>query len=191
MTVRFYIQRIDMKKLRLLLAAAVSVLLAASCQNSGDDKLELDPVSATFRFVASEDIQALYEIKMYWNYDEGKESSVNISCKDDLDDSFKVSSVNPMKYLFRACHFSVGSFTRTTTIKYRLVLKRKSSVAIDPEKKYDIAFGQDLVTYDGNKVSPTENMMFASQGMKGERVESYVDNIREFYEEDKYAEIGF
>lgn len=178
-----------MKKLGFLILAAVS-LLCIACQPE-DKKDNVPAVSATFRFVASEDFQKLYDTKCFWSCEGVAESNFVVKCNDELDKSFVFTNNSYSKDLVKAGTFTFGSFTKSTTVCYRLTITRNNSVRIDPEKKYNICFGQDLTTVGEDKVSSTESRIFGYQGVTGEKVEEIVDLlIRDFFEEDKYADIS-
>jgi len=174
-----------MKKSGLLLALAVATIFCAACQKD-NKKDNVAETSVTFRFVATEDLQNLYEIKFFWSVGGGTETTGNVTCNQELDEKFVFANLSSMKPYLKGYTYTAKGFTTSTQIDYRLTFTRKASVQIDTTAKYNIVFGQDLTTYGNDYVASTDCQILGFKGLKGSKVEEYVDRaICEFYEEDK------
>lgn len=167
-----------MKKLfTLFCAAVVAATMFSSCDGQKEEPTKRTPTSTTavMRFVSTQDLTDFYDISITYTIPGSDAKTVKLVFDKEITSAdFPLTAINAgIAESLKGAFVEVGPITAACDVAYKINFTRTSK-AVDTSAKYDIEFGQDLTTFDGNKMCSGSSGVMGGFGIKGEMVEEYM-----------------
>lgn len=181
-----------MKK-TMLFVALLATLCLTGCKHEEPEE-QVKETNVTLRFLASADLQKFYDMSVSYRINGSRENAAAIVCNDDLDASFVFANHHAYKDYLKGASITVGPVRLTEseadrTITYTVKFTRKTSVKVDPDAKYDLVFGQDISTFDGDKVAGGHSNIFGGIGVSGSIADEYMEKVVKLFADEETIEL--